>query len=78
MLVSILKKNLNKVESSFPEILLFYYTLNKRCYDKVVKIEVDCINIKHFNVEFVHTVPCQVAKFYFDIFFRHFITIRVY
>ena len=69
MLVFILKKKLNKVESSFPEILLFYYTFNKCCWDKVVKIKVDCIDIKHFNVEFVHIVPSKVAKLYFDLYF---------
>ena len=79
MLVSIFKKKLNEAESSYSEILLFHYTLNKRCCDRVVKIKLECKNIKHFNVEFVHTVPCKVAKLYFLVFvFGHLITIRVY
>ena len=57
-----LKKKLNKVKSSYPEILLSYYTFNQRCCNQVVKIKVECNDIKHFNVEFVHTVPCKVAK----------------
>ena len=72
MLVSIFKKKLNKVESSYQEILLFYYTFNKRCCDQIVKINVECNNNKHFNVEFVHTVPCKVAKLHFDVCFEVF------
>ena len=41
MLVSILKK-MNKVESSYPEILLFYYIFNQRCCNQLVKIKVKC------------------------------------
>ena len=35
-----------------------------------MKIKVDRNNIKHFNVEFVHTAPCKVAKLYFDVCFK--------
>ena len=72
MLAHIFKKKLNEVESSYLEVLLFYYTFNKRCCDQVVKIKVECNDIKHFNVEFVHTAPCKVAKLYFDVCFYAF------
>ena len=44
----------------------------------MVKIKVECNDIKHFNVEFVYTVPCKVAKLYFDVClkaFSHYSTI---
>ena len=67
--VSIFQTKLNKVESSYPETLLFCYTINQCCCDQVVKIKIECNDIKHFNVEFVHTVYCKVAKLYFKVCF---------
>ena len=52
MLVSTFKKKLNEIQASYPEILLFYYTFNKRCCHQVVKIKVDYIKIKPFDDEF--------------------------
>ena len=72
MLVPIFKKNLNKLESSYLEVLLFYCTFKKRCCDQVVKIKVECNDVKHFKVEFVHTAPRKVAKLYFDVCFYAF------
>ena len=43
MIVSIFKKKLNEVESSYPEILLFYYNFNRRCCHQTVKIKLHCI-----------------------------------
>ena len=60
-----LEKKLNKVESSYPEIFLFYYTFNQRCCNQVVKIKVECNDIKHFNVEFVDSVPLQSYEIVF-------------
>ena len=42
MLISIVKKKLNDIESSYLKILLSDYTFNKRCSHQVVKIKVEC------------------------------------
>ena len=48
MVVSIFKKKLNEIKSSYPEILLFYYTFNKCCCHQMVKIKVDYIKYYAF------------------------------
>ena len=68
MLVSIFKK-LNEIESSYSEILLFYYTFNKRCCYQEVKIIAEYTKIKPFDVKFEHIIHFKTVQVHFNATF---------
>ena len=70
MLVSIFKKKLNEIESSCPEILLFYCTFNKRyCHqvEKIIKLNIS--NNKPFDVEFRYIIHFKTVEVHFNATF---------
>ena len=61
-----------QIESSYPEILLFYYNVNKRCCHQVVKLKLNISNIKPFEVEFRYIIHFKTVEVHFnDLFDNH-------
>ena len=65
---------MNEVESSYPEMLLFYCTFNKRCCHQVVKIKVEYMKFKLFEVEFGHIIHFKTVEVHFNATFGEYIS----